>query len=116
MPKMTRKYSAAQNKAFQIKISIPNDAEQLYKALVEIGYQWDSDKGKWTYLPAEPADAPTDLLMVRVWAEKELVAHAADRIVKHMASAYQLIERSDPYPCRPPKQLESRIYLKFMPK
>lgn len=121
MPKMTAKYEQALHTALQrakIKPSQINQMtsqEQLYQALQSAGYFWDSAGKKWVYhAPAEAHD-PTPLVMVRVWADAEIVEEAADEVVERLAR-FTLIERSTPYPCRPPKQLESRVYLKFMPK
>jgi len=119
MPKATRKYLAAVGTAVGNKISLGNnpvEADEVYAVLNKAGFQWDSDQGKWIQLSAEPADPATELVMIRVWAETKEVDLAADRIIHNMERAYKLVERSEPYTCRPPKQLESRIYLKFMPR
>jgi hypothetical protein len=51
---------------------------------------------------------------VRVWADKNKVENAADLFIENVESmGLKLLERSNSYPCRPPNQLESRIYLTF---
>jgi hypothetical protein len=79
-----------------------------------MGYQWNSEAGTWDNWSAMDADQPTELIRVRAWARAEAVEMIADGIVEAMlAAGLQLVERSQPYVCRPPKQLESRIYLTF---
>jgi hypothetical protein len=117
MPKLTKKYSAALDAAYALQIQIPKDQETLYELIEKNGHQWDSDQGAWIDLANEPAEDPTPLLMVRVWADAEIVEEYADLIELKIIKSKQakLIERSKVYLCRPPKQLEGRIYLKFMP-
>jgi hypothetical protein len=55
------------------------------------------------------------MIRIRVWAATEKVADAADAVAEAMPQyGLRLIERSEPYICRPPKQAESRIYLTFV--
>lgn len=115
MPKMTAKYSSARETAFSNEISVNGDQEQLYKRLNENGWWWDSKQSAWIRLMDEPANEPTPKLMVRVWANHTTVAQAASEIIKGLRGQFTLINRSDPYPCRPPRQLEHRIYLEFLP-
>jgi hypothetical protein len=116
LPKLTRKYSAALVAANALKIQIPKDQETLYELIEKNGRMWDSDQGEWIDLTDEEADEPTPCLMVRVWADSEIVEEYADLIVQKLKPRATLIERSKPYICRPPKQLEGRIYLRFMPQ
>lgn len=131
MPKMTAKYKFALatlhhhngNMAlpFDQRIVIDyNDQEVLYSALQEAGYFWDSKKKQWEYHEPEAANDPTPMIMIRVWADKEIVEEAEQELraalTKHLATKdWSLLERSPVYGCRPPKQLEARIYLKFLP-
>lgn len=115
MPKMTAKYKAAVNASYQFKIASTQDQETLYAELEKNGLQWDSDQQQWISLADEPADEPTPFVMVHVWADAEIVEEAADLVAKSLKGFVQL-ERSKPYICRPPKQLEARVYLKFMQK
>ena len=115
MPRMTTKYRAALKIAKAI--SIPNaleDQSALYQKLNEHNYFWNSKLKTWG---KKPALAPTDLVRIRVWAAAEHVEQAADDAMNALSHHhYKLLERSSPYPCRPPKQLESRIYLTFLPE
>jgi hypothetical protein len=118
MPKMTAKYSNALEAARQagIKARPGIDQEELYSLLSESNHMWDSDQKQWIALMEEPAEKPTELVMVRVWADMEIVEEAADDIeATYQKRGYALLERSEPYRCRPPKQLEARVYLKFTP-
>lgn len=114
--KKTRKYTGALSAAQAAGISTDGDQEALYQRLAQAGYFWESTRGQWTYTAPEAADPPTPLILVRIWAATDRVAAEAQREIDgRLAVGYQLIERSDPYVCRPPKQAESRVYLKFLP-
>lgn len=115
MPKMTVKYKRAVDIANALNIDASRrDQPSLYAQLNEAGYFWDSDGQIWQQV-TEPADPPTELIRVRVWAETSRVADAATDIVSSMElDGYRLLDQSDAYQCRPPKQLESRIYLSFI--
>lgn len=119
MPKMTAKYKAALAIVVKAKIKAAGidmaNQEALYDLLQQHGWFWDSKAGWWEHHDATEADAPTELIHIRVWADLATVASAADTVVQNIVGC-KLIERSKIYPCRPPKQLEGRIYLKFMPK
>jgi hypothetical protein len=113
MPKQTRKYKTACELADQLGISERDNQEKLYRLLNESGYYWDSGTQAWQQLN-QGADPPTELIRVRVWAETSKVEGAAYQLrVAMEEQGYIFLEKSDPYPCRPPKQLESRIYLSF---
>ncbi|MEZ4622092.1 MAG: hypothetical protein R2867_42200 [Caldilineaceae bacterium] len=86
----------------------------MYPHLESNGYQWNSESGEWENWQAMDADEPSELIRVRTWARAEVVEMIADGIVEAMlAAGVRLVERSKPYPCRPPKQLDSRVYLTF---
>lgn len=113
MPKLTRKYKTALSLANQLDISERDNQERLYRLLNEAGYFWDASTQAWQQLTTD-ADPPTELIRVRVWAESSKVSGAAYQMRVAMEEiGYQFLDQSDPYPCRPPKQLESRIYLTF---
>lgn len=115
MPRMTVKYNKANVIANALGIDV-NRREQpsLYAQLNEAGYFWNSDAQVWQQ-STEPPDPPTQLIRVRVWAESSRVADAAADIVSSIElDGYRLLEQSESYQCRPPKQLESRIYLSFV--
>lgn len=114
MAKMTAKYKGAVEIARSKNIPITDDQEALYAALGKAGVLWDKMKG-WYDVSLEPADQPSDVLRVRVWAKTEDVEAQARLIVRTLTSGgYRLVEQSQPYVCRPPKQLESRVYLTFI--
>lgn len=115
MPRMTQKYRAALELAKTILSSPlqPNDSQSLYHDLNQKNWFWNSKTGVWEQ--GEPAQKPTELVYVRVWADTEKVEQAASDVAGEMQRRdYRLVDRSETYPCRPPKQLESRIYLKFL--
>lgn len=115
MAKMTAKYGGAVAAARSKGIPISDDQEELYQALSKAGFMWDSELKTWYDISKVPADEPTDLLHVRVWARTENVEAQARLIVRTMTSGgYRLVEKSEPYVCRPPKHRESRVYLTFI--
>lgn len=122
MPKKTAKYLQACTTATQqagitaLQIMGMANQDELYERLQKQGYHWNSKAGEWEYHKPESANDPTPLLYIRVWADADAVEQAADEVSQKLAGGYALVERSRPYPCRPPKQLESRVYLKFLPK
>ncbi len=115
MTKMTAKYSGAVGIAHRKRIGISGDQEELYALLAKAGFWWDSQLQTWSEVSNEAADEPSNLLRVRVWAKTKDVESQARLIVRTLTSGgYRLVEQSQPYICRPPKQLESRVYLTFM--
>lgn len=116
MSRMTAKYKGALSTAKQNEIAAHNyDRDELYQRLNQAGWWWDSKIKKWIQFAEEPANEATPLVMVRVWASEENIAPAVGVIKSAFANGYAIIQESDPYPCRPPKQLESRVYLQFVP-
>lgn len=113
MPRRTKKYVGALLAKREAKLTGRYaDQEALYQALQGQGYQWDSKAGEWQYVAAMPADEPTTLLRLRVWSGSDRVVEVANAIAWAMAQAgCRLVERAGPFPCRPPKQLEARMYL-----
>lgn len=107
--KQTKKYT----KACEIATLAHETQESLYKQLNGLGFFWDSKLQKWIR-DDRVADAPTNLIRVRVWAATDKVEQAANCLIEgYTEYDLKLQERSDPYQCRPPKQGESRIYLTF---
>lgn len=108
--KQTRKYSGACEIA-----TLPHQTqEDLYKQLNELGWFWNSKNQKWER-DDRLANPPSRHIKVRVWAATEKVSLAADLLIEQFEPCgLRLIERSEPYVCRSPKQGESRIYLSFM--
>lgn len=117
--KMTAKYSTALAVAQREKMTITYvNQEQLYQALQEKGFHWDSDLKQWQWHDPAEADDPTPFVLIRVWANEEITPEVADDVTRSLKKLglYDLVERSEPYRCRPPKQREARIYLRFQPK
>jgi len=111
---MTQKYQGALAVARTVATIHLNDSKALYRSLNAHNWYWNSKVGVWER--GSRAQKPTDLVRVRVWAATEVVEQAADDVAFSLLNSdYQLVERSEPYVCRPPKQLESRIYLRFLP-
>jgi hypothetical protein len=109
--RMTPKYKAAFKVGTIKGWNTDVDQEVLYHALAQAGLFWNHKAGEWQ--EAEDADQPSDLLRIRVLGPGEAVEAEAQRIKDFLAQTHELIEASEPYPCRPPKQLESRVYLTF---
>ena len=113
MPRQTRKYVSAMRIAETLGIESRDSQENLYDDLNSRGYFWESDQGEWQRT-TEPPDPVTEVLRIRVWADAVKVEAMADQVVAALvASGNEILDISKPYPCRPPKQLESRIYLTF---
>lgn len=113
--RQTAKYKQALNFCENVFGSrLPHDShEDLYQTLNERASFWNPDRGLWEEAKTK-ADPPTQLIRVRVWADKNCVqAHANDIIYGLGNQGFQLQEHSEMYVCRPPKQLEARIYLTF---
>lgn len=107
--KKTQKYTKALE-----RLHYPHQTqEELYRELNRLGWFWQPKKKEWER-DDTPAKEATNLIKVRVWAATTLVKQAADLIVEQCEGVgLELLERSEPYQCRPPLQLESRIYLVF---
>lgn len=110
MPRRTRKWITATEKASKLSIEITDNQEALYRQLNEHSYYWQSNQQDWIE-DSTVADAPTELIKVRIWADNTKVDGVAYQLRLGMEEqGYHFMEQSEPYPCRPPKQLESRIY------
>ncbi|WP_414574262.1 hypothetical protein [Nostoc sp. CCY 9925] len=107
--KRTQKYS----KACQV-LKVPHQTqEELYAELNRLGWYWQAAKKEWER-DDTPAKEATKLIRVRVWANKDKVEDAAELFIESIEGmGLKLLEKSNPYPCRPPNQLESRVYLTF---
>lgn len=107
--KQTKKYSQA-----TAILTFDHDRQdQLYAELNRLGWFWDAKKQEWLR-DETPAKEATKLVRVRVWAESAKIEQAAALFAESGETmGLELIEKSPPYPCRPPNQLESRIYLTF---
>lgn len=113
MPKQTRKYRTACELADQLNISDRENQERLYRLLNEANYYWNSGTQEWQHLNQD-AKPPTELIHIRVIAESSKAEGVAYQVrVAMEEQGYHFMESSQPYPCRPPKQLESRVYLTF---
>lgn len=120
MPKMTAKYSTALSVARREKVGAnvngQNPQEALYSRLQEIGWFWNSDRKEWEHPDPADADDPTPLIMIRVWANAEIVEDVAEDVIRRVPRNWgKPIKKNGPYPCRPPKQFEARMYIEFMP-
>jgi hypothetical protein len=88
--------------------------EQLYQELNRLVFFWNSKTQKWERND-QLADPPSNVVRIRVWAATEKIDQAADAVVESMQQyGLRLVEKSEPYICRPPKQNDSRIYLTFI--
>lgn len=111
MPRKTLKYT----RALEVLPDHPHsESSQLYQKLQDSGYYWDSNCSSWVFAPGETNDPATTLIRVRVWADKNRVNEEADLLSEVFTDAgKRLLERSEPYICRPPKANEARVYLVF---
>lgn len=117
-PRQTAKYAAAVATAHNHKLPAidTHNRDQLYDLLQKHGFFWNSDLKDWEEFDPADADQPTPLINIRVWADGDIVEDVTGNLVRKVNPLWTLVEQSKPYPCRPPKQLESRVYLKFLPK
>lgn len=113
---MTAKYAGAVDTARRRSLPVNGSQEELYTRLQKAGCFWNSDTKRWEEFDLEDADEPTKLIMVRVWADEEVIQEAADDVIRTNKKHWELVERSEPFRCRPPKQREARVYLKFLPR
>jgi hypothetical protein len=116
MAKRTTKYVRALEVAEHLAIAEVNNQEALYQLLNGQEYFWDAERKVWEQT-SEVAQPATKFIRVRVWTDSKKVQVAADDIKAVLSvldgTGYELIEESRPYVCRPPNQLDSRIYLVF---
>lgn len=107
--KQTQKYSSACR-----ILSFPHaNQDELYSELNRLGWYWQPKQKKWER-DDTPAREATNLIRVRVMASNKKVAEVAQHFVEASGDmGLKLIEQSEPYPCRPPNQNESRVYLSF---
>ncbi len=108
--KRTAKYSKA-----CARLTFPhNTQEELYRELNRISYYWQPKSQDWVR-DYTPANAATNLVKIRVWASSDKVNQAVELLLEGLSdSGLKLVEQSEPYPCRPPQQNDSRIYLTFI--
>jgi len=108
--KKTKKYTGATR-----LLTFPHsNQEELYQELNRLGYYWDALDKKWIR-DDRLANPPKQGVDIRVWSNKDYVEEHADIVVQLLSrQGYTLSNKSKAYPCRPPKQNESRIYLSFI--
>jgi len=113
MPRLTRKYSSAIDLLQSLQLPLSGNQEEIYDRLNQQSYYWDSALKNWIKNDISP-DSPTELIRVRVWADSRFVEVVAQDCIQSLASkGFRCVDKSEAFPCRPPKQLESRIYLSF---
>ncbi len=107
--KQTRKYVQAKE-----RLTFPhNSQEELYSELNRLGWYWQPKKQVWER-DDTPAREANKLIKIRLWASGQQVDGIADLLIEASETiGLKLIEKSNPYPCRPPLQKESRVYLVF---
>lgn len=108
--KQTKKYQGALT-----LLTFPHqNQEQLYQELNRSGFFWNSKTQKWEH-DNQVADPPSQVMRIRVWASTENIESLAVATIESLESyGLKLLEKSEPYRCRPPKQNDSRIYLTFI--
>lgn len=111
--RMTQKFKKALHTAQHQNLPTSQDREWLYGTLNDEGFWWDCKQGEWVRFATEPSDEPTPLVMVRVWASETNIEEAVRVVEGAFSNGFTRILKSKPYPCRPPKQREHRVYLQF---
>lgn len=107
--KRTKKYAGA----IEVLTYPHQTQDKLYSELNRLGWYWDSKQQRWIR-DERVAEAETKLIRIRVWTGVTQVENVADNVVEAMQErGLRLLEKSPPYPCRPPQQNDSRVYLTF---
>ena len=105
--KQTQKYS----QACRILTFPHHTQDELYSELNRLGWWWNAKKKQWAR-DDTPAKEATNLIRVRLMASSQKVSEVAQHFVEASNDmGLRLVEQSEPYPCRPPNQNESRVYL-----
>lgn len=112
MPRKTKKYLQALKAADGLSLGDFSIQDDLYTALNASNLFWDLGDKRW--VPAMAPDPASQVIKIRVWGKATTVEDTAEMLVRRLTrEGLTLLERSRPYLCRPPKQLEARIYLSF---
>lgn len=107
--KRTKKYTGA----IDILTHPHETQDELYSELNRLGWYWDSKQQRWVR-DGRVADPETKLIRIRVLSGTSQVQNVADNVIEAMQErGLRLLEKSPPYPCRPPQQNDSRVYLTF---
>lgn len=107
--KRTKKYLAA----LEIATINHSNQEQLYKELNRLGFFWNAVQGKWERDDRLP-EPPSETLKIRLWVSNEEIDEFSEVVTQLLRqNGYVLVDKSEAYLCRPPKQNESRVYLTF---
>lgn len=107
--KQTKKYTSA---CSRLTIS-HSTQEQLYQELNRLGWFWDKKQQQWVR-DERVAESPSKLIKFRIWAGKDKVEEISS-ILQEALLPYgiNLLEKSEPYLCRPPQQNDARVYTTF---
>jgi hypothetical protein len=119
--RITPKYKAAVTIGAKLGLNETRAMDQgvLYEALNKAGCFWNVKIAEWEQADPNKADAPSDVIRVRVWAAADEVANITADLIeanRQVNPEWVLTEQSQAYLCRPPKQADARIYLTFKPK
>jgi len=111
--RVTEKYRKALRLGVPLKITT-KEREQLYLQLNQKSYFWNSEKKKWEKISTE-AKPPTELIKIRIWADARITETVSSELIEALAQkGLRITNKSKNYLCRPPENLESRIYLEFI--
>lgn len=115
-PKRTAKYVQARAIADKLEISENWSREELYNILNVAGYYWQSDSKRWEQNTTGPNPA-SSTIKVRATAAADEISKVVDDMVRVYTQIldYKLLQRTEPHPRRPPEQLDSSVYLVFIP-
>ena len=107
----TQKFRYAARLYYQLKLTEKfNNQEQLYSLLISNNYYWNSQEKIWE--KGGIPEPPSELVKIRITCDRDRL----DSVVKNMSiKGLYLLEISDPFPCRPPRQNDIRVYLSFKP-
>lgn len=108
--KNTQKYRLA----LQISNIKHDHQDILYEELNKLGYCWNSKIKQWVKHEGE-SNPPLEGLRIRLWSDQKDMDEYST-IIKEICQAHglKLLESSKPYPCRPPQEKETRVYLYFI--
>lgn len=112
--KQTRKFVSAEKLYRKLGLTQRyRTQDALYELLGEQNYYWDRKAQRWQ--DGGESDPPSTVISIRITTGYDRLNEVAEVLIEALGEyELELIEQSKPYPCRPPKQNDSRMYLTFL--
>jgi hypothetical protein len=112
--KQTRKFASAEKLYNKLSLTQKyRSQDALYEILGEQGYYWERKAQRWQ--DGGESHPPSTVISISVSTGYDRLSEVAE-ILTEALEGYdlELIEQSRAYPCRPPKQNDSKMYLTFL--